>query len=245
MRLNAHSLVHLYATSTQVEAGGAPWHTFDSARAASTATIMLADWNLLLQDIKWYTGHNFLCLRFGGSPVTPSHIGGRPWLWGVQHSNRLTTRLTCTCTSMGHVPIREYAAWFHRESSRCMCSHPHSESVIHIIHLCPLHMRSPSPGKHYQLVEFVKFLKKNPRAFEWPGADLSQSDGGGGYSEGRGRGYGHAHEPPSLSQVTCWVCWWCAASRSLPPTLAMCRGDPQNAPVSWCACYHPPVPEAI
>ena len=60
-----------------------------------------------------------------------------------------------------------------------MCSYPH-ESVIHIIHLCPLHMRSPTLGKHYQLVEFVKFLKKNPRAFEWPGADLSQSDGGGG-----------------------------------------------------------------
>ena len=58
-----------------------------------------------------------------------------------------------------------------------MCSHPH-ELVIHIIHLCPLHTRSPSPGKHYQLVEFVKFLKKNPRAFEWPGADLSLTSGG-------------------------------------------------------------------
>ena len=177
--LDAHSLVHLYATSTQVEAGSAPWRTFDSARAASTAA-MLADWNLLLRDAK-YTGHNFLHLRFGGSPVTPSHIGGGPWLRGVQHSNHLTARLTRACT--GHVPIGEYAARFHKESSRCMCSHPH-ESVIHIIHLCPLHMRSPSPGKRYQLVEFVKFLKKNPRAFEWLGADLPQSDGGGTPSGG-------------------------------------------------------------
>ena len=64
-----------------------------------------------------------------------------------------------------------------------MCSHPH-ESVIHIIHLCPLHTRSPSLGKCYQLVEFVKFLKKNPRAFEWPGVDLPQSDGGGTLSGG-------------------------------------------------------------
>ena len=140
--LDAHSLVHLYATSTRVEAGGAPWRTFNSARVASTSA-MLTDWNLMLRDVK-YIGHNFLRLRFGGSPVTPSHIGGGPWLRGVQRSNRLTAQLTRACT--GHAPIREYAAQFHKESSRCMCSHPY-ESVIHIIHLCPLHTRSPSPGK--------------------------------------------------------------------------------------------------
>ena len=172
--LDAHSLVHLYATSTWVEVGGAPWHTFDSARAASTAA-MLADWGLLLQDVK-NTDYDFLQLLLGGSPVIPSHIGGGPWLWGVQCSSRLTGQLMCTCT--GHAPIREYAAWFHKELSRCMCDHPH-ESVIYIIHLCPLHTRSPSLDKHYQLVKFVKFLKRNPRAFEWPGADLPQSDGEG------------------------------------------------------------------
>ena len=90
----------------------------------------------------------------------------------VQHSNCLTTWLTHACT--GHTPIGEYAAQFHKELSRCMCSHPH-ELVIHIIHLCPLHTRSPSPGKCYQLVEFVKFLKRNPRAFEWLGARLAMN----------------------------------------------------------------------
>ena len=124
-----------------------------------------------------------------------------------------------------------------------MCSHPH-ESVIHIIHLCPLHTRSPSPGKHYQLVEFVKFLKRNPRAFEWPGADLPQSDGGG-YSERRRGGYRCAHEPSSPSQVTRWVCWWRATGGSLPPTPASCWSDPQNATISWCACYRPPISEAV
>ena len=92
------------------------------------------------------------------------------------------------------------------ESSWCMCSHPH-ESVIHIIHLCLLHTRSPSPGKCYQLVELVRFLKKNPQAFEWPGAVLEQTDGGE-YSERQRGGYRHAYEPLSLSQVTCWVRWW-------------------------------------
>ena len=154
--LNAHSLVHLYATFTWVEAGDAPWRMFDFMQAVSTAA-MLVDWNLLLQDIK-YAGQSFLHLHLGGRPVTPSHIGGGPWLWSIQCSNYLTARLMHACT--GHMLIGEYAAQFHKESSRCMCSHPH-ESVIHIIHLCPLHMRSPSPGKHYQLMEFVKFLKRN------------------------------------------------------------------------------------
>ena len=87
----------------------------------------------------------------------------------------------CACT--GHVLISEYVAWFHNKLPWCQYSHPH-ESVIHIIHLCPLHMRSPSSGKHYQLVEFVKFFKRNSRAFKWPGADLSQSDRGGTLSGG-------------------------------------------------------------
>ena len=72
--LNTHSLVHLYATSTRIEVGGASWCTFNSARAASTAA-MLTDWSLLLRDAT-YIGHNFLCLHFGGFPITPSHIGG-------------------------------------------------------------------------------------------------------------------------------------------------------------------------
>ena len=86
--LDAHSLVHLFTTSTQVKVGGDPGHTFDSARVASILA-MLTDWNLLLWDIK-YTGYNFLRLQFGGSPVSPSHIGGGPWLRGVQCSNHLT-----------------------------------------------------------------------------------------------------------------------------------------------------------
>ena len=150
---------------------------FDSTRATSTMA-MLMDWNLLLQNIK-YTGHNFLHLRFGGSPVTPSYIRGGPWLQGVQCSYCLTAQLIHAC--MGHAPIGEYAARFHKKLSWCMCSHPH-KLVIYIIHLCPLCVRSPSPDRHYQLVEFVKFLKRNSRAFEWSGVDLSQSDGGE-YSE--------------------------------------------------------------
>ena len=63
-------------------------------------------------------------------------------------------------------------------------SHPNTCIATYIIHLCSLHMRFPSPGKHYQLVVFVKFLKKNPCVFEWPGVDLSLTHGGDTLSSG-------------------------------------------------------------
>jgi hypothetical protein len=189
--MDAHSLVHLFATSVRVEAGGAPVRTADSARAAATSA-MLGDWALMLRDPK-YIGRNFLRLRAGAEAVAPSHIGGGPWMKGVQRSHRLTARLVRAVT--GHAPIGEYSERFFRESSRCMCSHPW-ESVVHIIHLCPLYTRNPSPGKRYQLVEFVKFLKKNPRAFEWPGANLEQSEGVGGTLDDAGGPTG-APAPPS------------------------------------------------
>ena len=80
--LDAHSLVHLFAISMWMEVGSNPGHPFNSTRAASTS-VMLMDWNLLLWDVK-YTGHNFLHLCFGDSPVSPFHIRGRlamVWTW--------------------------------------------------------------------------------------------------------------------------------------------------------------------
>ena len=113
MGLNAHSLVHLFATVTQVEAGGAPWQMFDSVRAVSIVS-MQTDWNLLLWNVK-YTGQSFLHLHFGGGAIIPSHIGGGPWLRSIQHSNCLTVQLMHACTE--HALISEYAAHFHKELS--------------------------------------------------------------------------------------------------------------------------------
>ena len=134
-------------------------------------------------------------------------------------------------------------ARFHKESFRCMYSHPH-KLVIHIIYLCPLHMRSPSPGKCYQLIEFVKFLKKNPRAFEWPGADLPQSDGGGTPS-GRGEVTGVPMNLRCQAKLSIGSAGGALPAGAYPPPPASCGGNTQNAPVSGCACYRPPVPEAI
>ena len=122
-----------------------------------------------------------------------------------------------------------------------MCSHLY-KSVIHIIHLCPLYTRSPSPGKCYQLVEFVKFVKKNPCTFEWPGADLSPTNGG-------------------VLQAVEGRLWMCPQTFVAKPSyllglLVMCRQwEPTPHPclvqgqLSGCTsslvCYRPPLPEAV
>ena len=103
----------------------------------------------------------------------------------VGRSNCLTVRLTRAL--MGHVPVGNYRARFHRLLSHCMCGHPF-EDVYHIIHLCLLWSRIDRPRARYLLVNFVKFLVKNPRAFEFPGANLEPAEGevvlerGGGIS---------------------------------------------------------------
>ena len=89
----------------------------------------------------------------------------------VWKSNRLTARLVRGLT--GHAPIASYARRFHKESSECMCGHPF-EDVAHVIHVCPLWKRAHAPATRLHLGTFVKFLKANPRAFEFPGADLDQ-----------------------------------------------------------------------
>ena len=80
--LNAHSLVHLYITSTQVKAGSAPWHMFDSTRAASTAA-MLVDWNLLLWDISILARTSYASTLEALLSLPPILGGGGPWLQGV------------------------------------------------------------------------------------------------------------------------------------------------------------------
>jgi hypothetical protein len=111
------------------------------------------------------------------------HIKGGPWMASVQHSCRLTARLVRALT--GHAPIGMYRYRFFHEPSHCMCGHPF-EDVMHIIHICPHWSRVASPGARFRKKVFVKFLKDNPRAFEFPGANLEQTEeeGVAGYERG-------------------------------------------------------------
>jgi hypothetical protein len=138
---------------------------------------MIEKWTSLTHSPK-YMGHNFLRLRDGLNSVSPSHIKGGPWLRGaLMKYNRRTARMVRGLT--GHAPIGDYRQrFFPEEPSQCMCGSPF-ESVIHIIHLCPLWSRDASPAKRVQLEVFKRFLKVNPRVFEFPGADLEQSNEGG------------------------------------------------------------------
>ena len=93
----------------------------------------------------------------------------------------------------GHVPIGAYSRRFFHEPSHCMCGNPF-ESVAHIMHSCTMYTRHPSPAQRVHLATFVRFLKKNPRAFEWPGANLEESEGGG-ICGGRGGAKGAPTHP--------------------------------------------------
>src|SRR4029077_1883285 len=135
---------------------------------------MLADWALLMGQ-RSYIGNGFTRLKLGpGIPILPSHLGGGPWFKSVHRSNRLSARMVRGLT--GHAPIASYAARFHNESARCMCGSPF-EDVGHILHLCPLWKRNRVPSACLHLAVFVRFLKANPRAFEFPGVNLEQESG--------------------------------------------------------------------
>ena len=77
---------------------------------------------------------------------------------------------------MWQCPTTIDGARFHKESARCMCGSPF-EDVRHILHLCPLWKGNCVPSTHLHLAVFVRFLKANPRAFEFPGANLEQESG--------------------------------------------------------------------
>ena len=86
---------------------------------------------------------------------------------------------------------------FHRLPSHCMCGHPF-EDAYHVIHACTMWSRVDRPRARYLLTNFVKFLKKNPRAFEFPGANLDSAEG----EKEPGKGDGNAAAPaPSPLKV--------------------------------------------
>jgi hypothetical protein len=105
VELEDHQLVHILATSTRVEAGGALVISADFARCRAV-TQMLEGWNSLFQSKK-YIRSNFLTLyQRKDTPFVPTHIKSGPWMCKAGHSHLLTARLVC-CTT-GHAPIGAY-----------------------------------------------------------------------------------------------------------------------------------------
>jgi hypothetical protein len=102
VELEDHQLAHILATSTRVEAGGAPVISADFARRGAV-TQTLEGWNSLFQSKK-YIGSNFLTLyQSKGTPFVPTHIKSGPWMRKAGHSHSLTARLVW-CTT-GHAPL--------------------------------------------------------------------------------------------------------------------------------------------
>src|SRR6202023_3589813 len=119
--LDMHSLVHLLATSTKVEAGGAPERSMGYARMQLILN-MLREWGKMSLSSR-YIGHRYIRLCEGlGVIIQPSHLRGGHVFKAVGRSNRLAARLVCGLT--GHAPIGTYRERFHHLPSHCISGHP-------------------------------------------------------------------------------------------------------------------------
>jgi hypothetical protein len=162
VELEDHQLAHILATSTRVEAGGAPVISANFARHGAV-TRMLEGWNSLFQSKK-YIGSNFLTLyQRKDTPFVPTHIKSGPWMRKTGHSHLLTARLV-RCTT-GHAPIRAYCSrFFPEESMACRCGFP-METVSHVLYRCPSHERELEPKEQLRYSWLLEFLEANETAF--------------------------------------------------------------------------------
>jgi hypothetical protein len=85
VELEDHQLAHILATSTRVEAGGAPVISANFARHRAV-TWMLKGWNSLFQSKK-YIGLNFLTLhQRKDTPFILTHVKSGPWMYKAGQS---------------------------------------------------------------------------------------------------------------------------------------------------------------
>jgi hypothetical protein len=161
VELEDHQLAHILATSTCVEAGGAPVISADFARHGAV-TWMLKGWNSLFQSKK-YIGSNFLTLyQRKDTPFVPTHVKSGLWMCKVGHSHSLTARLV-RCTT-GHAPIGAYCSrFFPEESTACRCGFP-METVSHVLYQCLSHERESDPKEQLCYLWLLKFLEANESA---------------------------------------------------------------------------------
>jgi hypothetical protein len=156
--LEDHQLAHILATSTCIEAGGAPVISANFARRRAV-TQMLEGWNSLFQSKK-YIGSNFLTLyQRKDTPFVLTHVKSGLWMRKAGHSHSLTACLV-RCTT-GHAPIGAYhSRFFPEESTACRCGFL-METVSHVLYWCPSHERESDPKEQLHYLWLLKFLEVN------------------------------------------------------------------------------------
>jgi hypothetical protein len=162
VELDDLQLAHILATSTRIEAGGAPVISANFARRGAV-TRMLEGWNSLFQSKK-YIGSNFLTLyQRKDTPFIPTHVKSGPWMRKAGHSHSLTAHLVCYTT--GHAPIGAYRSrFFPEESIACRCSFP-METVSHVLYWCPSHEWESEPKEQLHYLWLLEFLDANESMF--------------------------------------------------------------------------------
>jgi len=104
--------VHCLATSTKIEAGGAPSRTIAFSTKQITDDVM-SDWANQFR-LSQYVGQYFMYPRWSvkrqdhakAKCMAPLHLNGGTWLKDVGHSSSLTAQMVCGLTS--HAPIGHY-----------------------------------------------------------------------------------------------------------------------------------------
>ena len=162
VELEDHQLAHIHATSTRVEAGGAPVITADFARREAV-NCMLSAWDTLFRTKK-YIGSNFLPLYQGKETLlVPTHINSGPWMRRTGHSHTLTAQMVRCIT--GHAPIGAFRSkFFPEEPTSCSCGYP-METVAHVLYRCPKYIRETEPSEKLLYKWLIDFLCANESAF--------------------------------------------------------------------------------
>jgi hypothetical protein len=162
VELEDHQLAHILATSTRIEAGGAPVISADFARCGAV-TRMVEGWYSLFQSKKYIGSNNLTLYQRKDTPFVPTHVKSGPWMCKAGRSHSLTAHLV-RCTT-GHALIGAYhSRFFPEESMACRCGFP-METVSHVLYQCSSHERESDPKEQLRYLWLLKFVEANEIAF--------------------------------------------------------------------------------
>jgi len=172
-----HHAVHRLATSTKIEAGGAPSRTIAFSTKQITDFIM-SDWANQFR-LSQYVGQHFMYPRWSvnrqdhakAKCMAPSHLKGGTWLKDVGHSSSLIAQMVRGLTS--HAPIGHYRKQFkvgNQDESCPHCEGGPSETFRHVLFKCLKHPTWPPDMPNFTEAtpyweHFGKFIMDNPTAY--------------------------------------------------------------------------------
>ena len=172
-----HYTVHRLATSTKIEAGGAPVQTIAFSTKQITDSIM-SNWANQFR-LSQYIGQHFMYSRWSvrrqdhakAKHMAPSHLNGGTWLKDIGHPLSLTAQIVHGLTS--HASIGHYRKQFKVGNQDELFSHCEGgpvETFQHILFKCLRHPTWPPDMPNFTEAtpyweHFGKFIMDNPTVY--------------------------------------------------------------------------------